>query len=160
MFKKTAHSIPKLIASIALCQMAGIIGSVFTASSIPTWYATLEKPFFNPPNWLFGPVWITLYTMMGISFYLIWHTVKSKKKDKLIKLFLGHLVLNALWSIVFFGAQQMGVAFIVIGLLWTMIVSLIRGFAPLNKTAAWLLVPYLAWVSFATLLNAALWYLN
>ncbi|MCB9800892.1 MAG: tryptophan-rich sensory protein [Pseudomonadales bacterium] len=149
-----------LVFSILISQLAGVIGSFFSISSIPTWYATLTKPFFNPPNWLFGPVWITLYTMMGISLYLIWHTVKSKKKDTLIKLFLGQLVLNALWSIVFFGAKQLGLAIIVIGLLWTMIVSLIRGLFPLNRTAAWLLVPYIAWVSFAALLNIAVWYLN
>ena len=149
----------KLILSIALAQSAGAIGSLFTFSAIPTWYAFLNKPSFSPPNWLFGPVWTILYTMIGISFYLIW--VNYKKKDSwAIKFFIFHLVLNSLWSIIFFGAKNLGLAFAEIIIMWSTIVYMIKNFYKINKWSSYLLIPYLLWVSFASILNFAVWRLN
>ncbi|MBI2019196.1 tryptophan-rich sensory protein [Candidatus Daviesbacteria bacterium] len=164
---KLPVNIFKLVASIALCQSAGIIGSFFTVSSISNWYNLLNQPSFRPPNFLFGPVWITLYTLMGISFYLIWIKLGDKKyskKAKLIKLslviFLIHLFFNATWSIVFFGLHNIFLALINILVIWVFIVILISKFWSLDKRASVLLIPYLAWVSFATILNYSIWILN
>lgn len=151
-----------LFFSIVASQSAGIIGSFFTANSIRTWYVTLEKPFFNPPNWVFGPVWTLLYTLMGIALYIIWNkALASKKKNYFaVWLFLAHLVINTLWSIIFFGLKDLLAALITILILWGMIVWLIKLFYAVNKYAAYLLIPYLAWVSFATVLNGAILFLN
>lgn len=150
----------KLIISIVMCLLAGIIGSLFTSSAIPTWYATLNKPSFNPPSWLFGPVWTLLYILMGISFYLIWTAKKSKYKSTAIKIFIIQLILNALWSIIFFGAHWIFVAFIEIILMWIFILLSIIKFHKISKTASYLLIPYILWVSFATILTFAIWVLN
>lgn len=150
-----------LFVSIVLSQLAGIVGSVATSSSVSTWYVTLTKPEFNPPNWIFGPVWLTLYTLMGVALYLIW--VKGYQKNKIkhaLQFFLLHLVFNTLWSLVFFGLQNLGLAFLVIVILWLMIAYLIKIFWRINKTAVYLLVPYILWVSFATLLNFSIRRLN
>jgi tryptophan-rich sensory protein len=150
-----------LLGFIFLCQAAGILGALFTTPAIPTWYAGLIKPTFSPPNWLFGPAWTLLYTLMGISLYLVY---QKGLKDKFVKnsfvLFLFHLVINSLWSIIFFGAKQTGLAFIVIVLMWGLIATLIHRFRKINMVAAWLLIPYLGWVSFASVLNFAVWWLN
>lgn len=149
----------KLIISILLCQSAGFIGSFFTISAIPTWYATLNKPFFSPPNWLFAPVWTTLYALMGIYFYLLWNSPK-KSAPALRRFFLIHLVLNSLWSIVFFGFKSpLGALFIILALVFMIAYLIIKGFQ-INRYAPYLLMPYLAWVSFATVLNAVVWVLN
>ncbi len=150
----------KFILAILLCEGAGIIGSIFTVSAIPTWYATLNKPSFSPPNWLFGPVWTILYLLMGISLYLIWKSKPSLLKGFTEKLFYTQLLLNAAWSVIFFGMQQPLVAFLEIILMWIMIALTIMSAKKLNKTAAYLLIPYLLWVSFATLLNGAIVLLN
>jgi len=151
---------PKLLISlIAINQIAGFVGSIFTTNSIPTWYASLNKPPFNPPNWIFGPVWITLYTLMGISIYLIF-TSKSKQKKSLIVLYFVHLAVNTTWSVVFFGLQDVLLALITISLLWGMIAILVFKFYKINENAAYLLIPYLTWVSFATILNYNIWLLN
>lgn len=146
---------PKLIFSIILAQSAGAIGTVFTISSIPTWYALLNKPSFSPPNWLFGPVWTILYTLIGISLYLIWTSKKGS-----VKLFLFHLFLNTIWSPIFFGVKNLGLAFVVIILMDITLIKIIKNFYKVNKRAAYLLVPYLLWISFASLLNFSLWQLN
>lgn len=99
-----------LLFCIFISQMAGVIGSAFTASSVTTWYTTLQKPSFNPPNWVFGPVWITLYTLMGISLYLVW--VRGKKSEWQVKVFFVQLVINALWSIIFFGLHDLALALV------------------------------------------------
>lgn len=150
----------KLLLSIALSFVAGGIGSLATVPNIPTWYAALEKPFFNPPNWVFGPVWTLLYVLMGVSLYLIWINKGKKPKQSAYNLFGAQLVLNALWSIVFFGLHQPWLAVIVIMALLTTLTLTIRSFAPYSKMAAWLLVPYIAWVSFATTLNISIALLN
>ena len=154
-------NIPKLLVSISVCLLAGAIGSVFTVSSIPNWYATLNKPSFNPPNWIFGPVWTTFYIFMGISLYLVWQRNFNKKSKKIsLQWFAFQLVLNSLWSVIFFGMKNPPLALICIFILWYAIFRTIQKFYPTSKVAAYLLVPYLAWVSFATLLNTAIASLN
>lgn len=151
----------QLILAILICQSAGLIGSVFTAPAIPTWYATLVKPAFNPPGWLFGPVWLTLYALMGISLYLIWQSRRSHPLATwTVILFIIHLFFNAIWSVIFFGYHQIFLALIDIAILWLMIVILIGLFWRIKKSAAYLMLPYLAWVSFALILNFSLWRLN
>ena len=148
-----------LVSAIGISLLAGGVGSAFTIKNIPTWYAGLNKPFFSPPNWLFAPVWTTLYIMMGISLFLI--TQRQKPLiSKPVKIYLLHLIVNSLWSIVFFGMRSPGLAYIVIVILWYMIFRLIGIFSKIDKRASYLLIPYLAWVSFASFLNLSVWYLN
>ncbi|MBU4082342.1 tryptophan-rich sensory protein [Patescibacteria group bacterium] len=151
----------RLIISLALPQLAGIVGSLFTTSAIPTWYATLQRPSFSPPNWIFGPAWITLYILMGISVYLIWQKVeKNKTARNAMWLFWIHLFFNAIWSIIFFGLQNPGLAFVNIIIIWLLIIALMIKFWKINRWATYLLIPYLLWVSFASVLNYFIWYLN
>lgn len=150
-----SSKILKIFLAIGICLGAGVIGSLFTAPAIPTWYATLNKPFFSPPNWVFGPVWTVLYVLMGISLYLVW----GKKKVNL-KWFWVQLFLNTIWSVAFFGLKSPALAFVVIILLWFSIFQTIKTFAKVNKTVSFLLWPYFVWVSFATILNLALVILN
>lgn len=151
----------KLGAAVIGSELAGIIGSVFTVSSIPIWYASLIRPGFSPPNWIFGPVWTTLYALMGIAAFLVWRKGLPNKDVKVaLGLFLGQLVLNSLWSIIFFGLQNPGAALVEIIFLWLAIVATIVAFARISKLAAWLLVPYILWVSFAAYLNYSIWLLN
>ncbi len=157
----TKNNFWKLVGSIAMCQGAGVVGSFFTVSAIGSWYQFLNKPAFSPPNWLFGPVWITLYALMGISFYLVWSGGLNKKGVKFaLGFFVAHLFVNASWSIVFFGLHNISLAFAVILILLAMIVVLIKLFRPLNRLASNLLIPYLVWVSIATILNYSLLVLN
>lgn len=152
---------PNLFLSIILCLLAGIIGSVFTFSAIPIWYTGLSKPWFSPPNWIFGPVWTTLYVMMGVSFYLVWKTgTKKKGVPYALKLFLIQLGLNALWSILFFGLKNPWLAFSEILVLWTAIYLTINSFKKISPIAALLLIPYLFWVTFALLLNYSIAFIN
>lgn len=149
----------KLTISVILPLLIGFLGSFFTSSSISTWYPTLVKPSFNPPNWLFGPVWTLLYMLMGVSFYLIWSS-KSKKKEQAMVFFGIQLLLNFFWSIIFFGLQSMFFAFVEILILWMLIMITIFAFYKISRKAAYLLIPYLIWVSFAAVLNASLFLLN
>jgi tryptophan-rich sensory protein len=154
-------SIPKLVASIAIALAAGALGNLFTASAIPTWYAALNKPSFNPPSWLFAPVWGILYILMGVSLYLIWKRgTKTKKVRDAIYVFGVQLFLNAIWSPIFFGAKSIFFALIVIILMWVYIIRTIGAFIRVDRTAGYLLYPYLVWVSFATILNFSIWILN
>jgi translocator protein len=153
--------IVKLITSIALCFFVAILGSMATFPSIQTWYAGLNKPFFSPPNWIFGPVWTFLYFLMGVSLFIVWSkNTKDKSKEQGIKYFIYQLVLNFLWSLVFFGFHQPFLAFLVIVGLWYLIFRTIRTFAKISKPAAYLLYPYIFWVSFASLLNFTVFILN
>lgn len=150
-----------ILVFVLICELAGIIGSLFTTPSIPGWYAALTKPPFNPPNWVFAPVWTTLYALMGIAAYLVYE--KGLKRDdvrKALVVFAGQLILNALWSIVFFGAHLILGAAVLIVFLWGMIAATIWLFSRISKAAAYLLVPYILWVSFATVLNISLYVLN
>ena len=152
---------PKLIISAVGCELVGILGTPFTAPAVAAWYITLNKPFFAPPKWIFGPVWALLYLLIGISFYLIWRQGWKKKKVKNAGvLFLAQLGFNFLWSPVFFGLRSPALGLITILTMWVLIVTTMKGFYPLSKTAFYLLVPYLLWVSFATVLNAAIVALN
>jgi len=153
---------PKLIISVLGCELVGFLATPFTISAIPIWYATLNKPFFAPPNWLFGPVWSVLYLLMGVSFFLIWKQGFKKKKSirNAGMFFLVQLGLNFIWSPIFFGLRLPELALIVIVAMGIFIILTIRKFYQLSKWAAYLLVPYLLWVSFATLLNAAIVLLN
>jgi translocator protein len=154
-------SIVKLIAAIAVCQLAGAFGSIFTFSSIPTWYATLRKPSFSPPNWLFGPAWLTLYTLMGISLYFVWSKgLKNKNVKNAVLIFGTQLFLNALWSLLFFGLKSPIYGLIGIVALWVSIIITIFKFYKISKNAAYLLVPYILWVSFAMVLNYFVFILN
>ncbi len=145
---------PKLFLSIGLCLGVGLLGSFFTASSIPTWYAALNKPFFSPPNWVFAPVWTTLYILMGISLYLVWI------KKKIPAVFWVQLILNATWSMIFFGMKNPGLALVDIIALWLSIFLTIKTFYKISKLAGRLFVPYLVWVSFASILNLFIVFLN
>ena len=154
-------NLPKFLISVVGCQLVGILGTPFTISAIPSWYVTLNKPFFAPPNWIFGPVWTLLYFLMGISFYLIWKQGWKKKKVRTAgKYFLAQLGLNFIWSPIFFGLRAPLLGLIVIVTMWVLIVMTMEKFYPLSKWATYLLVPYLLWVSFATLLNASIVFLN
>jgi benzodiazapine receptor len=155
------RDIIKLVVSIVACQGAGAIGSIFTTPAIPTWYATLQKPFFTPPSWLFAPAWITLYLLMGIAAFLIWRKGLGQKGVRAaLVVFLVQLVLNALWSVVFFGLQSPLWGVVVILALWVAILLTIIRFFKLSTAAGALLVPYILWVSFASVLNVAIWVLN
>ncbi len=150
-----------LVIAIIIPQAAGLIGTVFTTPAIPTWYAALTKPALNPPSWVFGPVWTTLFVLMGIASFLVWrHGWDNKKVKVALSLFGVQLVLNTLWSIIFFGAQNPGLAFAGLVVLWLAIAATIITFARVSKAAAWLLVPYICWVTFAGYLNFAIWQLN
>lgn len=151
----------KLSVSILICQLAGVIGAFFTVSSVSTWYLTLNKPFFNPPSWVFSPVWITLYLMMGISLYMVWNSGLEFRQTKIaVTIFGVQLVLNSFWSILFFGFKSPLLAFVEIIFLWTAILATIIYFYRISKHASYLLIPYLLWVSFAAVLNFSLVYLN
>ena len=150
----------KLFLCILVPLVIGGISGSATANSINTWYITLNKPFFNPPNYLFGPVWTLLYALMGISLFLILQTPKSDLRKKSVLIFCIQIFLNFWWSIIFFKYQLLGLALIEIGMIWMSILLMILTFRKLNKTAAYLQIPYLLWVSFATLLTASIWYLN
>ena len=151
----------KLIIAVLVSEFAGVIGSIFTISAIPAWYATLAKPALNPPSWLFGPVWTTLYLLMGIAAFLVWRKGWNNKGVKAaLSLFGVQLILNALWSIIFFGLHSPAWALIEIIAMWIAIVSTIAVFAKISRSAAWLLAPYILWVSFALYLNYAIWRLN
>ena len=147
------------IGCLLLCQLAGALGVIATIPNIPTWYVTVHKPFFNPPNWIFGPVWTVLYTLMSVSLYLM---IKSShpEKSKALWLFFIQLALNALWSFLFFQYHVLLVSLMeIILMLLTMVGFTIIAYR-INKTASYCFIPYIAWVSFAALLNASIWYLN
>ena len=149
----------KFAVSIGVCQFAGIIGSIFTASTVSSWYPTLIKPNFSPPAWLFAPVWVILYFLMGISLYLIWQN-KAKDNKKSLIIFGIQLILNVFWSFLFFGLKSPLYGLIDILLLLAAIISTIASSFKISSYAAILLIPYLAWVCFATILNYSVMSLN
>jgi benzodiazapine receptor len=156
-----SDEIVKLVASVIICLIPGFLGSMINAKAIPTWYAFINRPSFAPPNWLFAPVWTALYVMMGIALFLIWRQGAGHPGVKAaLVAFVVQLVLNALWTPVFFGLRSLLGALVIIVLMWIAILITIIKFFPLSRTAAILLIPYLAWVSFATALNAGFYSLN
>lgn len=151
----------KLIISILIPLLVGITAGFFTTEGVNGWYAAAAKPSFNPPNWIFAPVWTTLYILMGIALYLVWKPAADKTlKQTAITLFVVQLILNFFWSFIFFSLQQTGWALVEIMVMWMAILLTIFWFAKISKKAAWLLVPYVCWVSFATVLNFYIWKLN
>ena len=156
-----SRNIVVFITSIIICELAGVIGAVFTASSVPTWYASLNKPFITPPSEVFGPAWTTLYFLMGLSAFLVWRLGWKVKGVKIaLSFFIIQLILNALWTFIFFGLKSPLYAFIEIIVLWISIVLTIIFFFKLSRSAGILLIPYILWVSFAAFLNFLLWRLN
>jgi benzodiazapine receptor len=149
-----------LVPFVVVCFTAAGIGSLFTSKSVNTWYTQLRKPEWTPPNWIFGPAWTTLYLMMAISAWLVWRSSDWYSARFALALFAIQLVLNTMWSIAFFGLHEVGPAFGEILLLWMMIIATAVAFLPLSLLAAWLLIPYIVWVAFASYLNFRIWQMN
>ena len=154
------QNVIKLVSAILLCEIVGLSGAVFTSMSVSTWYPTLTKPFFNPPTWLFAPAWTSLFFLMGVALYLVWLRHNKINVKKAIIIFIVQFIFNILWSAVFFGLKSPLAGLIVIVMLWILIIWTIIEFYKVSKFAGLLLVPYILWVSFATLLNASIYYLN
>lgn len=151
----------KLLIAVGVCELTGLLSTPFTIASIPTWYKGLNKPFFSPPNYVFGPVWTLLYFLMGVSLFLIWEKgFKNKHAKEGRTYFIIQLILNFFWSAIFFWLHAPFAALIEIIFMWGAILFTILKFYKVSKPAAYLLIPYLAWVSFATLLNASIVLLN
>ena len=152
----------KLLISVMIPLAVGGLSGWFTAAGVNGWYRTIQKPAWNPPDAVFAPVWTVLYILMGIALYLVWNNKITSLNNKrpAITFWIVQLVLNAIWSFLFFSRHNIGLALVEIILLWVAIVITIFLFARVNKMAGWLLVPYISWVSFAALLNAAIWHLN
>jgi tryptophan-rich sensory protein len=155
----------KLVFAIIICELAGVVGSIFTTPAIGSWYATLTKPSFSAPNWVFAPVWTILFAFMGIALFLVWKKRPSgvdrqREKKVAIRIFFAQLFMNVLWSILFFGLNSPRGALIEIIGLWAIIAATMFSFYKVSKGAAFILAPYLLWVSFATVLNFAIWYIN
>ena len=151
----------KLLFAVVLCQGAGFVGSIFTVPSIPVWYATISKPFFTPPDWLFAPVWTLLYLMMAVALFIVWlHNDKKEAVNKATVWFMIQLFFNVAWSIAFFYFQSPFLALIIIFALMASIIITTINFLRISKWSGLLLFPYIAWVSFASVLNLAIWWLN
>lgn len=158
---KKLNRVTKLLVSILVCQSAGLIGAFFTTPAIPTWYAALQKPAFTPPNWLFGPAWITLYLLMGIAAFLVWRrSLDTPGVKSSLAVFVVQLVLNALWSIVFFGAKSLLGGVVIILVLWLAILWTMLWFFKISTAAGALMIPYILWVGYAAALNITVWRLN
>ena len=159
--KKVMKNHYKLIIAVVVSLMAGVLGSVFTSEAIPTWYATLEKPDFTPPNWVFAPVWTTLYILMGVAAYLVWREGFHKTEVKIaLTLYAIQLTLNVLWSMIFFGLRNPLYGLFDISALIILLILTTKQFREINKNAALLLMPYLLWVLYAAFLNLNIWLLN
>jgi tryptophan-rich sensory protein len=156
----TPQKIGAFLLSLIIPLAVGGISGYFTVSAIPGWYQTIQKPSWNPPNWVFGPVWTTLYALMGIAMYLIWTQPRSEQRQRALHLNAAQLILNFFWSLIFFNLHAIGWALIEIIILWVLIVRTMFAFDRVYKPAAWLLLPYIVWVTFATILNGTIWWLN
>lgn len=155
------HKFFKLILCILICESAGIIGSIFTRSSLSNWYTTLNKPEFTPPGWVISTVWIVLFALMGIALFLVWRNGFDRPEVKsALTIFIAQLIVNVLWSGAFFGLRSPLAGMIVIIILWAFILLTIIKFWPISGASALLLVPYILWVSFAAFLNFTFWRLN
>jgi len=161
MLKGKGPDIYKLIIALLVCQLAGFIGSFFTCPALSTWYAELNKPRFTPPDWLFAPVWIGLYILMGVAAFLVWRRGLHHQVVKRALVFFGvQLVLNVLWSFLFFGLRSPLAGLIGISILGIAIILTVQSFLQASRTAGLLLIPYFLWVSFATGLNLSIWWMN
>lgn len=148
------------IISIIIAEAVGGIGTIFTINSVRTWLPSLIQPSFMPPNWLFGPAWTILYILMGLAAAWIWKKRKNKKARTALWIYAAQLFFNFIWTPVFFGAHSLFWGLIIIVILWGLIIFTMLKFYALDKKAGWILLPYLAWVTFATVLNFAIWRLN
>lgn len=158
---KNITHVPKLIFAIIICELAGLAGSFFTTPAIDNWYATLTRPDFSPPSWIFGPVWTALFALMGIALFFVWKSNADKKSKKTaIQVFSAQLLLNVMWSIMFFGLQSPRGALVEILSLWLIIVATMIAFFKISRHTVYLLIPYILWVSFAAYLNYSIWILN
>ncbi len=152
-----------LLVAVITCEVVGASGAVFTSMGLESWYPSLAKPTLAPPNWVFGPVWTTLFALLGVAVWLVWRSIDGPNTPAArfgLWVFAGHFVINLAWSAVFFGIQSLSGGFAVIVLLWLSIVATMWAFDRVDRRAALLLVPYLVWVSFAGYLNYAIWMLN
>ena len=156
----TGRDLLALALFVGVCLAIGGLGGAVTASSVTEWYPTLNKPSFNPPNWVFGPVWTTLYVMMGIAAWRVWRAADRDTARGPLALFALQLAVNLGWSIAFFGLRDPGLAVVVILVLDLLVLATALMFRRIDGLAALLLVPYLAWIAFATILNIAVWRLN
>jgi len=155
------REIPKLIVSILIVFFAGAVGTVFTLKEITTWYVTLPKPAWTPPNWVFGPVWSFLYVLMGIALFLVWREGLDRRDVQIaITVFAVQLVINVVWSLVFFGTHNIAGGLIMVIILWISILINIIVFYRISKPAGLILVPYIIWVSIASYLNYSVFILN
>ena len=146
---------------VLVCELVGVVGALTTDTGTSPWYRTLAKPAFQPPGWVFGPVWTLLYALMGVAAWRVWRLGPDTPGVRLaLALFAAQLVLNAVWSPVFFGAHRIGLALVILAALWLVLVPTTFAFFRLDRPAGGLLLPYLAWVSFAVVLNASIWRLN
>ena len=150
----------KLIISVLIPLIIGFTGSFFTASSVDSWFTTINKPSFNPPGWIFAPVWTTLYILIGLSFYLVWKKIFGEERKKVIIVYSMQLLFNLLWSVLFFGLKSPLLGLIDIIILLSFIIANTIIFYKISKTAGYLLIPYLLWVSFASVLNFSIFLLN
>jgi tryptophan-rich sensory protein len=153
-------NVTKLIISILIPLALGAIAGRFTAQAVPEWYASLSRPSFNPPSWIFGPVWTVLYILLGISLYLIWRQNPDKERNNALRIFSLQMFLNFIWSFVFFYFNHIGLALIIIIGLWLSIVFMLISFYKLKPLATYINIPYLLWVTFASVLNAGYFILN
>lgn len=156
------NKIVKIIIALIICLAVGYSASTVTRPSVESWYPTIVKPVFNPPNWIFMPMWTLLYILMAVAAGLVWDKIKEQTEEvkKALLFFIIQLTLNAIWSYLFFGLKNPLLALIEIALLWLMIYETYLKFIKINKIAAYLLIPYMAWVAFAAVLNASIWWLN
>lgn len=158
--QKLKHNWFKLVLSLAIVLAVGYSAGIFTSQKIETWYTLIKKPVFNPPNWIFGPVWSVLFFLIGCSLYLVWNTKTQIRKTKAISIFFLQLIFNFLWSFLFFYFESPSLAFIEIVILIILIILNQYYFYPINRLSAKLLYPYLFWVVFAAILNGSIVYLN
>lgn len=151
---------PGLALSVVVCEAVGAAPSLVTASTVATWYPTLQKPALTPPNWVFGPVWTTLFFLLGVAAYLVVREGSGRARTVAMALFVGQYAFNVAWTLAFFGGRNVEGGLVVIGVLWALIVATAWAFDRVDRRAAVLLLPYLVWVSFAAYLNYAIWTLN
>ena len=153
--------IAKLVSSIILCQAVGMIGSIFTKPAILSWYVSLKKPFFTPPDWVFAPVWVILYILMGVAAFFVWRKGWPQKQTRSALILFGvQLILNVLWSFMFFGLRSPLAGLIEISILSVALLFTIQSFLQISRIAGLLLIPYFLWVAFASGLNLSIWVLN
>jgi len=156
----TADDLPGLLVAVLCCEVAGTLPGFVTAGDVASWYPTLAKPAFTPPSWVFGPVWVLLFALLGVAAYLIHRDGVGEDRGVALRLFVGQFALNVSWTLAFFGGRSIVGGLVVIVALWIAVVATVVAFDRVNRAAALLLLPYLAWVTFAAVLNVGIWWLN